>query len=391
MSEDGLPVASSSPPSKPVRERFMALDLLRGFDMLFLCVGVPMISAAAQAWGFDSPWLRRQLSHPDWIGFSCLDLVMPMFIFMCGAAVPFALRKRLGTDGRATWAFWRHVAGRVALLWVLGMVAQGRLLEFDLAVLSPFNNTLQTIACGYAIAALALLIRRRWLRVALPFALAAAYTLAFAIAGNDYTPDGNVAIRFEEWFVKLVMPAANRAFEIMDPHYTWWFTIPMYGAMTLCGFEATEILRSDRPAVRRAATVAGLGAALLLGGLALEWLGIPCVKHVFTASFTAQAMGWCLGFYALLFTLTDILRVRRGWWLVTLFGETALAAYMLGEVFPGVLYRAAELFTVGILPRFPESRGFILATVASATLTFALWVWRRARRASEARGCRAGV
>ena len=274
-----------------VRERFMSLDLLRGFDMLFLCVVGPMLCAAARCWGFDSPGFMHQFEHPAWVGFTCQDIIMPMFIFMCGAAVPFALRKRLGPDGRATPAFWKHVAGRVALLWVLGMIAQGRLLRLDITILSPFNNTLQTIACGYVIAALALLVRRRWVRYALPFALAALYTLAFALAGNDYTPDGNVAIRFEEWFVKLIMPASNRAFEIMDPHYTWWFTIPMYGVMTLCGFEATEILRSDRPAPRRALTVAGIGAALLVGGLALEWIGIPCVKHIFSTSFTAQAMG----------------------------------------------------------------------------------------------------
>ena len=72
-------------------------------------------------------------------------------------------------------------------------------------------------------------------------------------------------------------------------------------------------------------------------------------------------------------------RIRRGWWLVTLFGQTALAAYVLGEMFPGIIFKAAELFMVGVLDWMPQCREFILATVASATLTFALWAWRRAR------------
>ena len=69
-----------------------------------------------------------------------------------------ALAKRLEADGSAGWRYWRHVLGRVALLWVLGMVAQGELLSFDLHRISFFNNTLQTIACGYLIAAAVALI-----------------------------------------------------------------------------------------------------------------------------------------------------------------------------------------------------------------------------------------
>lgn len=38
----------------------------------------------------------------------------------------------------------------------------------------------------------------------------------------------------------IVMPAGSRAVELADPWYSWWFTIPMFGAMTLCGAEATR-------------------------------------------------------------------------------------------------------------------------------------------------------
>ena len=41
---------------------------------------------------------------------------MPLFIFICGAAVPLALPRRLDAGGRPGLAYWRHVLGRVALL-----------------------------------------------------------------------------------------------------------------------------------------------------------------------------------------------------------------------------------------------------------------------------------
>ena len=74
--------------------------------------------------------------------------------------MPFALPKRM-EDGRAGLRYWRHVASRVALLWVLGMVSQGRLLSFDALLVNPFNNTLQAIASGYLVAAIVLCIPSR--------------------------------------------------------------------------------------------------------------------------------------------------------------------------------------------------------------------------------------
>ena len=46
---------------------------------------------------------------------------------------------------------------RVLILWILGMVAQGNLLDFDLSKLYLFSNTLQAIAVGYLVASLALM------------------------------------------------------------------------------------------------------------------------------------------------------------------------------------------------------------------------------------------
>ena len=131
-------------------ERLFSLDALRGLDMIFLCLAKPVIVATAQALGcgdVEAYPFMRQFTHP-WGGFTAYDLIMPLFIVMCGAAVPFALPKRLDAEGRPTAAFWRHVASRVVLLWMLGMACQGRLLTFRPGEFVWFSNTLEAIAVG---------------------------------------------------------------------------------------------------------------------------------------------------------------------------------------------------------------------------------------------------
>ena len=173
--------------------RLVSLDLLRGLDMLLLTVVGPFFTALNEAVGLPDAVMRQ--FHHAWGGFTLWDLIMPLFIFMCGAAVPFALGRRL-ENGRTDAKYWIHVAKRFALLWFLGMVAQGRLLTLDLSQISFFDNTLQTIACGYLVAAIALPVKSRKVRIALPMVLALAYA-AFLHFGGDYSQTGNAAAKFE--------------------------------------------------------------------------------------------------------------------------------------------------------------------------------------------------
>ena len=370
MSQDTFPL----PPSSPRRERLFSLDLLRGLDMFLLTVIGPFAAALHKT----APLPDRVMGqfHHNWGGFTLWDIIMPLFLFMCGAAIPFALPKRM-ENGRAGLRYWRHVAARVALLWVFGMVAQGRLLSFDTHLINPFNNTLQAIASGYLVAAAVLCIPSRKIRIAVPFLLAAGYT-ALLHFGGDYTPDGNAATRFEYWILPRITPEGSKALALADPGYSWWATIPMFAVMTLCGMAATDILLSNVSPVRRLGRLLALGAALLAGGWALSpW--IPPIKHIFTLTFTAQAMGWsCLALGAL-YALADILRLRRGTWLFLLFGQTSLMAYMCHE-FQSVFTAFGDRFASGAEHLFGSSAVPLAVWLASSLLLVAvLHVWRKAR------------
>ena len=361
------------------RERLFSLDLLRGLDMFLLTVVGSFVWALHDTIGLPDS-VMAQINHA-WGGFTLWDIIMPLFIFMCGAAVPFGLGKRL-RDGRPTAAYWRHVAARFALLWFLGLIAQGRLLTLDPLKISPFNNTLQAIACGYLIAAVVMIIPSRRVQVAIPIALAVGYGLAIHL-GGDYSRTGNLAIRFEDWFVRLVMPEGNRAMELADPWYSWWFTIPMFGAMTLCGAEATRILTSGAEKMTRFWRLLALGAVLLAVGWALvPW--VPSIKHIYSFTFTAQAMGWSCLALAALFYLSDVLMLRKGLGIFILFGQTALLAYMTIEVFSCVPNAFADMVTAGFPHAFgpktvPLARWFFATVFLVTILRF-----RNVKRANAA-------
>ena len=70
-------------------KRLLSLDILRGADMFLLTVVGPFVQALDKAFGLPKGVLA-QFSHA-WGGFTLWDIIMPLFIFMSGAAVPFAV------------------------------------------------------------------------------------------------------------------------------------------------------------------------------------------------------------------------------------------------------------------------------------------------------------
>ena len=78
------------------KQRLLSLDTLRGLDMAIL-VGIGgVIKALAGA--TDWPWLdtlEGQFHHVSWEGFRFYDLIFPLFMFVSGVAIPYAIHSKL--------------------------------------------------------------------------------------------------------------------------------------------------------------------------------------------------------------------------------------------------------------------------------------------------------
>ena len=97
--------AIPSPTDYP-ESRLFCLDLLRGIDMFMLVALHGILVAAGRLFEFPKWWFYH-LAHPAWVGFSFWDMIMPLFIFMCGAAIPLAIGRRID-EGASRFAIWRH-------------------------------------------------------------------------------------------------------------------------------------------------------------------------------------------------------------------------------------------------------------------------------------------
>jgi predicted acyltransferase len=322
--------ADAPPASPPPPQRIISVDALRGFDMFWIMGGQLFTLEFLRLFSNPlPPWLERQFDHVAWEGFVGWDLIMPLFLFIVGVAMPFSFSKRLAR-GDSRRQIYGKVIYRVAFLWVLGMVAQGHLLRFDINNLQFYSNTLQAIAAGYLIAAIALVeLPVRW-----QAALAGALTLVFwalmawvpvpDVGAGVYTPDGNLAI----WIDRTLLGHFQDG-----THYSWILSSLVFGATVLMGVLSGHLLRSSLPGKRKAALLAGAGVACLFAG----WLwsfSFPIIKHIWTSSMVLWSGGWCILLLALFYYVIDVLGYRRWAFFFTVIGMNAIVAYMAPDIIP---------------------------------------------------------
>lgn len=326
----------------PSRRRLASLDALRGFDLFFLIALGPIVrsfaSAADAGWLNDSMWL---FNHFAWEGFSPWDLIMPLFLFMSGASVPYALSKY--RSGKATHSeLARHLAKRVALLWIFGMICQGNLLGLDPNRIFLYSNTLQAIATGYLVTALLFVFTSRRTQFIVAPALLIVYWALMQFVtvdgygGGNYTPDGNLA----EWVDRTVLGRFRDGASVADGkvvfaewyHYTWILSSINFAVTVLTGLFAGYIAKDQMSDSRKLQWYFLGGVAMIILGV-LWGLQMPIIKPIWTSSMVLFSSGWCFVLMGLFYYWVDCKGHKRGSEWLRVFGMNSIAAYMLVEVF----------------------------------------------------------
>lgn len=304
--------------------RLASLDILRGLDLFLLVWLQPVLLSIGGA--TDAEWYHRLLWHFDherWIGLRLWDMVMPLFLFMVGTAMPFAFaRFRTGPelDSRGVY---RRIGRRFLLLFLFGMIVQGNLLALNPDAIRIYTNTLQSIAFGYLIASVIVLnleLRGQLIATAL---LLLVYWLPMAFAG-DYSLQGSFAYRVDE----LILGDFRG-----DRTYTWVWSSLTFGATVMLGAFAGTMMRGVEPRMRarRAGLMALAGLGLIAAGLIWS-LEQPIIKRLWTASMTLVSGGICFLLMALFYWWVDALGHTRGLDWLKIYGTNAITAYVLGEV-----------------------------------------------------------
>ena len=144
--------------SPEASRRFMSVDALRGFDMLWIVGAASLVGAADKLGGTQGTGLlhviRQQLSHKEWEGFAFYDLIFPLFVFLVGVSIVFSLSRALSSASGKRDAYLR-VLRRFVLLYVVALFYSGGMSKEwpELRLMGVLNR----IALCYLFASLAFL------------------------------------------------------------------------------------------------------------------------------------------------------------------------------------------------------------------------------------------
>jgi predicted acyltransferase len=320
--------------TKPLRtttkERLQSLDTLRGFDMAMLVGGAGILIALSRltGWGWAEA-LETQMHHVEWEGFRFYDLIFPLFMFISGVAIPYAINSKV-EKGVSKSRLFRKILIRLLALIGLGLLYNGILQR-------GFSNprlvsVLSQIGFGYFFAALICLYSRHIKGVI--------YWLLGIMAGvavlQLFVPvPGHGAGTFEPgtsinaWLDQRLIP--GRLYdEVFDPE--GFLCIVSAITITLMGALAGYIIRSGKsePA-KKALYIAIAGAAAIGVSLVLEPF-YPVIKKMWTVSYVIRAGGVSALLLASFYYVIDV-RGSKSWTLFfRVFGMNSITIYMADRI-----------------------------------------------------------
>ena len=338
----------------PVSKRLSSIDALRGFDMLWIIGGGEVLIQLAKALPNSfTTRLARNFDHA-YGTFRFYDLIMPLFLFVVGVVMPVAFRKRIdkGKDNRS---IYRHVISRVIKLYILGLIASGHLLDFNLSTLHLWTDTLHAIAVGYLVSSVLILeVKIKW-QIAIVALLLVSYWLVMSfvpIPGHGagiLEKDLNLALYVDNLVLGHFQEGAG---------WTYILTNMTFVCSVMLGVFAGYILLSDRTALKKTFQLIGAGAGCIGAGVIWgQWF--PIIHHLWTSSLVLFAGGWCFLLLAVFYYIIDVKGYVRWSFVFKVIGVNAIAVYVATHLFDFRL--VASVFVRGLEQWLGEWYNFVLS------------------------------
>lgn len=333
-----------------MQNRLESLDVLRGIDLFCLVVLEDFVHKLGDV--IDASWYQPILNaftHKTWEGFSPWDLVMPLFMFMAGATIPFSMEKYRNNksgDSKPVYslsqkALWKRLSRRFILLWLLGMACQGNLLGLDPNRIYLFSNTLQAIAVGYLFSAIIFLHTSWKTQIGIAVVLLMTFWAAMefitigGFGGGSYTPQGNLA----EGIDRMVLGRFRDAARVEDGQvifsswytYTWILSSLNFVVTVLSGVLTGELLKSSLRGRKKVWLLLAIGVVMI----ALGWIwGFvhPVIKHIWTGSMVLVSSGLSMLLMALLYNWIDVRGHKRYLTMFKVYGMNSIVAYSVSHI-----------------------------------------------------------
>lgn len=334
-------------------ERLASLDVLRGFDMFWIIGGGSLIVALSKA--LDWGWLNvvaEQMEHVRWDGFHFEDLIFPLFMFISGVAIPYAITSKI-EKGADKARLFRKAAKRGIILILLGIMYNG-------ALQNGFSNmripsVLGQIGFAYFFAATIVIytknMKSRIIWLAGLLISIAILQLAVPVPGQGaglLDPVNGI----NAWLDRLLIPGRLHG-TTFDPEGLLCSISAI--SVTLMGALAGGILRDGTPASgRKASILAVVGACLVVVALTLSTF-YPIIKAAWTVPFDMLTAGISFMLLALFYYTIDVKDWVDTWaWGIgkykilffKVIGMNSITIYLAARIFD---FRDASSFFLGFL------------------------------------------
>lgn len=361
---------------KSTPTRLGSLDAMRGFVMFLLLgggeIGHAGILSALFAM-FDNPvakTLYQQLQYSQWGDpIHVKDLIRPLFIFVVGAAMPYAFGNRLDR-GDSKRQLYLHIIQRVVILYFLGIIAGGHLLEFNWQRFYLCNNVLQEIAIGYLVASLILLnFGVRGELAALAVLLLGYWALIMLVPVPDrgagiLMPDVNLPRYVDDIVLGGLRPVKWT--------FTWVLSLPLASScIVLLGAMAGQLLKSTRGPLAKLGWLTGTALGCLV--LSLVWSHwYPMIVSVTTGSWVLFVGAVGSGLLAMFYLVVDIWGFRKWTFFFVVIGSNSIAVYMAAHLFD---FRHIGNVFVGGLEKWVGPWNNVIQTLAAFIVIWLILFW----------------
>lgn len=349
-------------------ERLQSLDTLRGFDMAMLLGGGWIIVSLAEATGWG--WLEAlaiQQEHVDWVGFRFYDMIFPLFMFISGVAIPYAINSKL-EKGIARGLLLKKIFIRLVALVVLGLIYNG-VLEWGFSDMRV-ASVLAQIGFGYFFAALISLYSKSirgsilWL---LGILSGVAILQLFVPVPGHGAGIFEPASTINAWLDQKLLPGKLYD-KVFDPEGILCIVSAI--SITLLGSLAGYVIRStsSKPS-QKALYIAAAGFGLSILALALSHV-YPIIKKMWTVPYVLLAAGISALLLALFYYVIDV-KGSRNWTLFfRVFGMNSITIYMVARIvdFGDISHFFLNWFSIHI----SEAYGAVLIATGALLLEYAL-------------------
>jgi len=351
------------------KKRIISIDALRGFAMFLILAtqigGAPIFQTFTKLWGENLVNVFTEQLNWNNQSVTLINITQSIFVFVVGLVIPFSLNNRLlQTDKKGIYL---HIIKRALILFLLGLIAGGKLLNLKFANIAVYNNVLEYISISYLICAILVLntsalVQYIWTGGLLLMVWAIfLFIPAPGWQGDIYSSEMNIGI-YIEWVV------------FGHSHGSWTSVLNTIGHISnmLLGVLMGHIIFSNRNKEDKTKLLFICGLVILLAGLIWGQF-FPIIRNYMTSSYVLVACGISTLLLASFFLIIDVWGHSRWAFFFVVFSVNSIAIYMMAHLFDFRLI--GNIFVGGLSSLFAQNVQDFVQAVAAMIVMWLITYW----------------